>query len=282
MKIIDNFLRSITMYTLMLYFLLVLVGVAVFYSFIGVLAFSPWSIVFSTIVLMIICLVANKVFAAVFKVAVNPESAYITALILSLLFTPVKTIEDFEFLALAAFLAIASKFILAIKGRHLFNPAATAAVVLALGFNHAASWWVGTSSMLPFILAGGLLLLRKIRKDDMVLSFLLVTLATTLSISFLQKGSDPFNLGKAILINSPILFFALVMLTEPRTTPPTKTLQILYGGLVGLLMTPQLNVNGLYTTPEIALVGGNVFSYVVSPRGKTALNFLLAKFKDVS
>jgi glycine betaine catabolism B len=78
------------------------------------------------------------------------------------------------------------------------------------------------------------------------------------------------TLNKTFL-DSPLVFFAFIMLTEPLTTPPTKLLQSFYGGLVGFLFAPQLRLGVLYTTPEIALLLGNIFSYIVSPKGKQLL-----------
>ena len=39
---------------------------------------------------------------------------------------------------------------------------------------------------------------------------------------------------------SPLFFFAFVILTEPLTTPPTRRLQIIYGVLVGFLFAPRV------------------------------------------
>jgi len=91
-----------------------------------------------------------------------------------------------------------------------------------------------------------------------------------------MKGTNPFvSLGKA-LVDSPLLFFAFVMLTEPLTTPPTKMLRVGYGALVGLLFAPAIHVGVVYSTPELALLFGNIFSYSVSPKEK-----LILKLKEI-
>jgi ferredoxin-NADP reductase len=61
------------------------------------------------------------------------------------------------------------------------------------------------------------------------------------------------------------------MLTEPLTTPPTRILRIIYGALVGLMFAPQIHIGSIYTTPELALIIGNIFSYLVSPKYKLVL-----------
>ena len=58
------------------------------------------------------------------------------------------------------------------------------------------------------------------------------------------------------------------MFTEPLTTPPTRSLQLMYAVLIGLLFPPQVHLGSWYTTPELALVIGNVFAYLISPRQK--------------
>jgi ferredoxin-NADP reductase len=64
------------------------------------------------------------------------------------------------------------------------------------------------------------------------------------------------------------------MLTEPLTTPPTRKLQIIYGVIVGALFGSQWSIHPLYSTPEFALVVGNIFSYIVSPRARLILTLV--------
>jgi ferredoxin-NADP reductase len=64
---------------------------------------------------------------------------------------------------------------------------------------------------------------------------------------------------------------AFVMLTEPLTMPPTRRLRMVYGGLVGLLIVPQVHIGGFYFAPEVALVVGNVFAWLVSAKANQML-----------
>jgi ferredoxin-NADP reductase len=61
------------------------------------------------------------------------------------------------------------------------------------------------------------------------------------------------------------------MITEPLTTPPTRGLRILYGAIVGFLFAPAVHIGTLYFTPELALLFGNIFSYLVSPKERLTL-----------
>lgn len=270
MKIIDDFLNSITMYRLVLYYLLVLVASAIILSFFKLLPFDPLAFIFSTIFLMAVGWITNKFFATVLKVPTNTESIYISSLILALIITPSISFKDLPLLFWSAIWIAASKFIFNIKRKHLFNPAALAVVIASLAGLGSASWWVGTLVMMPQVLLGGLLIVKKIRRWDLVLSFFAVSLSTII-IYAVMKGDNLMILTKQIFFDSPILFFAFVMLTEPQTTPPTKWLQIYYGALVGFLFAPQIHIGSFYSTPEIALILGNIFSYLVSPKEKLIL-----------
>jgi ferredoxin-NADP reductase len=202
----------------------------------------------------------------VFRAPTNVESVYISALILALILSPIKSVSDLPLLFWAAVLTMASKYILAINNKHIFNPVAVAVTLTALGFNGSASWWIGTLSMLPFSLLG-LLIVRKIRRYDLVFYFFVASLVTMLGFSIIQ-GSNILTTLKQLMFSSPVFFFAFVMLTEPLTTPPTKSLQAAYGVLTGILFVPQFHLGTFYTTPEQALVIGNIFSYLVSPKYK--------------
>ena len=269
-KRIDNWLNQITMYRLIEYYLAFLIGIAVLLSFAGVLPFDPFALLFSTGFLIAACWITNTIFARTFSVPTNLESVYISALILALIITPLTNLHDLAFLLWAAVLSMASKYMLAIKGKHIFNPVAFAVALTYFTINQSASWWVGSAPMLPFVVAGGLLIVRKIRRFDLVASFLITALVTVIAFSVVQ-GSNIVSTLQNLIVTSPLLFFAFVILTEPLTTPPTRRLQIWYGALVGFLFVPEVHIGSFYTTPEIAILVGNVFSYLVSPKAKLIL-----------
>lgn len=264
---IDKLLDRITMYRLVLYYLIVLVGAGVILSGFGYLNFNPFALAFSAGFLTIIAWLSNQVFAYAFEAPVNYESVFITALILALIVNPLKIPHDVLFLTAVAGLAIASKFILVINKKHIFNPAAVAVVLTAFGAGQAASWWVGSPYMLPVVIIGGLLVVRKIHRGQMVASYLAAVVISTIAISLLQHHDIVANLQKTTL-HSSLFFLAFVMLTEPLTSPETKTKQSWYAVLVGVLFPPQVHVLGIYSTPELSLLAGNVFSYIVSPKIK--------------
>lgn len=260
MKFIDDFLNNITMYRLVLYFLILLGAVGLIYSITGILPYDPINYIFSFTFLLVAAGIANIFFSKVFEAHANTESWIISALILGLIIAPPKSLHDVIFLGFAAVLMVTSKFVLAISKKHIFNPVALSVAVTALTISGTANWWVGNVSLLPIVVIGGFLIVRKIKRWDLVLSFLISALIVI----------GPARWGRSI-IDTPLIFFAVIMLTEPLTTPPTRILRIVYGAIVGILIAPQIHFGGIYTTPEIALIIGNIFSYFVSPKFKLLL-----------
>lgn len=253
MNVINGFLNNTTMYRLMLYYLIFLVVSTISLSFLQILPFNPLDIILEALFLITICWISNKLLAKVFKVSTNPESPIITGLILSLIIGPVSPFSNLPFLSFAAILAMASKYLITINKRHIFNPVGFGVVASAVILSQGASWWIGNILMLPFILLGGILIFKKIKRWEMVLSFLLVYFLT-------QINKDPLS----SLLYSPVLFFVFVMLVEPLTSPATRFKQILYGGFVALTFFayskffPQI-FYGL----EASLLTGNVLAYVL-------------------
>ena len=225
------------------------------------------------VLVLAVCWVTNWVFARVFEAATNIESVYITALILVLIINPVMATDHagVGFLIFASVWAMASKYIFAIGKKHVFNPAAFAVALTALVLNEPATWWVGGNlALLPFVVVGGLLVVRKIQRFDLVASFAVVSLATIVATS----GGNYTTPITQTLLHSSFFFLAFVMLTEPLTTPPNRLLRIAYGAMVGFLFAPNIHIGGFYLTPELALLAGNIFAYAVSPKGRYMLTLV--------
>ena len=253
MPLIDYVLDRITMYRLVLYVLIGLLGMAAILAYFKLLPFSPLSLLASTLFLVIMCWAMNTILAHVFKVPTNIESAYITALILALIINPAQSPSDIQFLGWAAILAMSSKYILALYKKHVFNPAAIAVVITSFVLGESASWWIGTASMLPVVLLGGWLVVRKLRQEDMLWSFCVAALVSVCIMTLVQRRAVFTELDQ-LFVQSPLFFFASIMLTEPLTAPPTKNLRRLYAVLTGILFIPQIHISSIYSTPELVLL----------------------------
>ena len=267
LRAVDRLIDSITMYRLLLYYLIALLAIAIGLSAFGDLHYKPLYIAISALILVAACWIINKVFSYIFDAPTNPESSLITALILALIITPNPTGYGILFLLAASGLAMASKYLITIRKKHIFNPAAIAVTLTSLGPRQTASWWVGTAVMLPFVLAGGMLIMRKIRRERMVLSFFAATFVSTILYSILARASVITSLH-SMVFSSSIFFLGFVMLTEPLTSPPTANKQTWYAAIVGFLLPPQVHIFNFYSTPELALLIGNAFAYLVSPKTK--------------
>jgi ferredoxin-NADP reductase/Na+-translocating ferredoxin:NAD+ oxidoreductase RnfD subunit len=266
-RIIDDFLNRTTMYRVVQYYLIGLLFAAVSGSIFNLIPYSPAQIIFSTLFLYFFSGFISDVFSHNFKAPTNLESATITVLILALVIPPAKTLSDFIFLGWAAILAMSSKYILVIGKKHIFNPVAIAIALTAIGIYKPATWWIGNPWMMPFVLLGGLLVVRKIRRESMMFAFFLTVFIISSAFT-LMRGSSLIVTYQTLILHSSLLFFAFAMITEPLTSPHTGDLRVIFAVLVGFLFIPNIHIGSLYSTPEIALLVGNIFSYIVSPKEK--------------
>jgi ferredoxin-NADP reductase/Na+-translocating ferredoxin:NAD+ oxidoreductase RnfD subunit len=270
-NVIDRMLNRITMYRLVLYYAAGLLAVGFGLSFFGLGPGDPIALGFSTALIIGVCWATNRLFALLLGVPVNTESVHITALILALIMPPAQVTDlmGIASLIFASGLAIASKFIFAIGRKHIFNPVAIGVAASAFLLDQPATWWVGGNlRLLPFVLIGGLLVMRKLQRLDMVGSYILASLAVTLATTSAGDFGDALTQSVAY---SPLLFAGFAMLTEPLTAPSAAPARVVYGVIVGALCSPNLHVGDLYLTPELALLIGNVFGYAASPKGRFKL-----------
>jgi ferredoxin-NADP reductase len=268
---IDRLIDRTTMYRVVLYYLSALLGCAFLLGMARATAVDPTALVFSAVLILAASLGANWVFARVFNAVPNRESAFITALILALILDPVTAtnLAGVGLLLFASVWAMASKYILTARRRHIFNPAALGVALPGLLLNQPASWWVSTIPwLLPVILIGGIVLVHKLRRFDLILAFGAANLAATLLTA---APGEALGAVKLTLLESPFFFMAFVMLTEPLTAPQHKLWRLLYGALVGVLSSPNIGIAGYYFSPEVALLAGNLLTFVVSPKGRVTL-----------
>jgi ferredoxin-NADP reductase len=268
------------MYRLVLFSLALLAFVAIILGFFGVIAFGGIALIVSLVVILFSSFIANTLFAKIWKAPANVESVWITGYILFFLLEPLMTVDGVLTLVAASIIAMLSKYIFAIGKRHLFNPAAVAALVLSLSGSGAVVWWVATPILSVVTLVVGLMIVRKIRRFKMFMIFVLVAIVTLVFTYLLPGGLTPMSFIGEILFSWPIIFFATIMLTEPLTTPPTTFTQGIYAAIVGLFFSSQLHLGAVYATPEFALIVGNIYSYIVSSKQKLLLK--LVEIKQIS
>lgn len=165
--------------------------------------------------------------------SVDLKSPWITGLSLTLL---LKT--NFLWLfPVAAFLAVVSKFSLRIRGKHIFNPANIAIVVLLLFIPDMV--WVspgqwGSAVWFGFALlffAG--LVLGKATRIDTALFFFISYLA--LLVGRAVWLGDSWDIPLHQLQSGALLIFTFFMITDPKTTPDHRLGRFVFVALVALL-----------------------------------------------
>jgi Na+-transporting NADH:ubiquinone oxidoreductase subunit NqrB len=163
---------------------------------------------------------------------IDLRSALITGLSLSLLLR-----ADAAWLpAMAGVVAIASKFLLRIDGKHIWNPAGFAIVALLATSGGVwispgqwgASVWFG--SLLAFL---AILVLHASQRSDIAL-FFLGSHAALLVARALWLG-DLLTIPLHQLQSGSLLIFAFFMISDPRTTPDSRLGRLAFALAVALL-----------------------------------------------
>jgi Na+-transporting NADH:ubiquinone oxidoreductase subunit NqrB len=258
--------RRILTYRLTLYYLAALVLVSIGLAWYGIIRPLPLNIVFSALVSLASCFAVNEIFARVFGARSNWESVSISALILTLIVSPAAPTDytAIGFLVFCCVWAMASKYIVTTNKKHIFNPAAFGVALGGLVLKGSASWWIGdNATILPLVILGGILVLTRLHYYELAASFAAVVLGLTLINTPLARVGTSET---TMVVHSAFCFFLFVMLTEPRTVPIGRWRQIAYGALIGGLYYPYTHLGDYYFTPEVALLVGNLFTFVSNRR----------------
>jgi Na+-transporting NADH:ubiquinone oxidoreductase subunit NqrB len=167
----------------------------------------------------------NKSMAARF----DPRSALISGLSLCLL---LRTNEPFLIIITAA-ITIASKFLLRWNGKHLFNPT-NFGIVVMLAID--AGVWVspaqwGSQLQFAFLMAclGGMVIHRAMR-SDVSLTFVFFY-GGILFLRAVWLG-DSWSIPLKQLQSGALLLFTFFMISDPKTTPDSRSGRMLFAFLV--------------------------------------------------
>ncbi|HET9317917.1 MAG TPA: RnfABCDGE type electron transport complex subunit D, partial [Vicinamibacteria bacterium] len=159
----------------------------------------------------------------------DPRSALISCLSLCLLLRT----DSLPLAAVAAAVTIASKFVLRVRGKHVFNPTNFGLVVMIASSDRvwaSAGQW-GTGGFFAFLMAclGGLVAHRAWR-SDVAWAFLAA------HVSFLLGRAawlgDPLTIPLHTLQSCAVLLFTFFMISDPRTTPDAREARVAFGVLV--------------------------------------------------
>jgi Na+-transporting NADH:ubiquinone oxidoreductase subunit NqrB len=158
-------------------------------------------------------------------------SALITALGLSMLLRT----EHISTMILAAAIAISSKFLLKVNGKHLFNPT-NLGIVAAVVLTHDAwispgQWGESSWYALLFLGTGGVVVQRVGRWDT--------TGAFLASYTLLELGRNlwlgwTWDVLLHRLSSGSLLVFSLFMITDPRTIPNARVARLIWASAIAL------------------------------------------------
>ena len=164
--------------------------------------------------------------------AFDPRSALISGLSLCLLLRT----NSMALAVAAAAVTIASKFVLRIRGKHVFNPTNFGIVALMLATGGAV--WVspgqwGSAAFFGFLIAclGGLVVNRAAR-SDVTYAFLAFYLAVLFGRA-LWLG-QPMAIPLHQVESGAFLIFTFFMISDPKTTPDSRAGRILFALLIAL------------------------------------------------
>lgn len=133
----------------------------------------------------------------------------------------------------AVFVAVASKFVVRWKGKHIFNPTNGAIVFMMLVTDRV---WVspgqwGSAAFFGFLIAcAGSLVVHRSSRSDVTLAFLIFWAAILIGRSLML--GDPMSVPLHRLQNGALLIFAFFMISDPKTTPDSRSGRILFAALV--------------------------------------------------
>lgn len=124
--------------------------------------------------------------------------------------------------------------------------------------------------MIALVAIGGLLITAKIRRWELVISSIVAAAVVYIALAVF-RGSLSVDTIATFFMSWPIIFFVTVMVTEPLSTPAGTKNHILYGALVGGLSSIPFHFGPFYSSPELALVVGNLLFYPTTLRARLVL-----------
>ncbi|XUM23801.1 RnfABCDGE type electron transport complex subunit D [Bradyrhizobium oligotrophicum S58] len=179
----------------------------------------------ASVIAVTMALLTQVVCCRISGVPLDLKSPLITGLSLSLLLRA----DALWLHAAAAMIAIGSKFVLRIDGKHVFNPAGLA--IVALLFSSQGVWispgqWgteIWFASLAGFL---AILVLSASRRTDIAVYFF----ASHAALLLLRAAwlGDPLAIPLHQLQSGSLLIFTFFMISDPRTSPDSRVGRLLF------------------------------------------------------
>jgi Na+-transporting NADH:ubiquinone oxidoreductase subunit NqrB len=158
----------------------------------------------------------------------------------------------------ASAIAILSKYVIRINGKHLFNPSALGIVLAVLWSGKAwinPGQWGSGAFLLAGILTVGVIVVTKVQKLDVSLAFL----GTYAILLFSRQAlylNWPIDFFTQTISTGAVLVFSFFMISDPKTTPNHPVARIIWAMMVASI--------AFYMTSFRYIVGAPVFALVLS------------------
>jgi Na+-transporting NADH:ubiquinone oxidoreductase subunit NqrB len=199
--------------------------------------------------------------------AFDPRSALISGLSLCLLLRT----NSIWLAGAAAAVAIASKFVLRVKGKHLFNPtnAGIVLMILATGQVWVSPGQWGNVAFFAFLMAclGGLVVNRAARSD---VTWAFMAAYMTLVFGRSLWLGEPLAIPLHRLENGALLLFTFFMISDPKTTPNSRMGRMVFATAVATgawyIQFRLFRTNGLLWALAIAALTVPVIDWLLPGR----------------
>lgn len=134
---------------------------------------------------------------------------------------------------LAPFLAISSKYLIRVRGKHLFNPANFGLLIpFLLGVGSVAPGQWGNEMIFLFLTGVmGWFVLMKVNRLDSTLSFLITLWILSMAYQCIYKGWS-WDYIMHDFSSGSLLIFAFFMITDPMTSPNSRKARIAWAAFI--------------------------------------------------
>lgn len=208
-----------------------------------------WEVVAQNFVITLLVGVSTQMAAAL--ITQKPLSSIKSALITILGLTILLRAQEPWVYALAAFIAIASKFIIRFNGKHIVNPAnmgIVAAILLTGEAWISPGQWGNTAVLLFMIGAAGMMVLLKVGRLDLALPFLLTFGGLEFFRTVVLHGW-PADFFWHKMLNGSLMLFTFFMITDPKSTPNNSKGRIIFSITIAVVAFILSNFHYVYVAP---------------------------------
>jgi enediyne biosynthesis protein E5 len=184
---------------------------------------------FRSVVVMATAIGTQAICSRLWNIKFDPKSAAISGLSLCLLARS----NSLALLFAAAVIAVASKFLIRWRGKHIFNPTNIAIVALMLVSPNvwvSPGQWGNVVFFAFLIICLGGLVVNRAARSDVTYAFIIAWSAVLIGRSLML--GEPLTIPLHRLENGALLLFTFFMISDPKTTPDSRIGRILFAAMV--------------------------------------------------